>query len=871
MKGKLAVFLALPLSIVLCRIAVSDVAPGWVQVNQDGFGYNASTSTEYRTQLFVFDNKLYAYNGDGLFQMNDPTTKNWSQLYPVGPAGPFEPGALKALGSYLYVFDANGKIWWVPEGSSPGGAWTLVTSVGPPGGANPEPMVVFNGQLYGVLPVQTDTFEIWRTPNIGSVVMNWSKVVSDGFGDPANNHSVNVMTVFNNRIYAGTQSMVGDFIGSPAGYGAGVEVWESPSGEMGSWIQVNQDGFGTKFQGCDGSVPPNCDFAIHQIIGCAAAYQAPGEAQGYLYIGTISHFGAEMWRYDGFLMDGWQNVTPPGAGVCQWGCGASRLRDMAVYQGDLYTAEAYPTANLVKYDGQGWSIVVSGPAPFDPDNGALESLAVYQNSLYVSTGHMPFSGVTQGDQVWQLAVLPPANDTCPRATEITVLPYSVTEDTTSATTAVGDPSPSCGNADWPQQSRSVWYRFTAPRAGTYSADTLGSSYDTLLAVFTGACGSLSEVACNDDATAYTRQSSVQWQAQEGTVYHIEVASYGTLLGGTLQLALTGPPPPNDNCAAGILLRDNDDFHTTNTMGATREPAEPTPTCAGTYSTVWYRLRPATGGVAILSTEGSDFDTVLAVYTGVCGERYDKIACNDDAIGGPPGTRWSAVAFNAAAGAQYFVQVGSYLPAQSGRLELQYHVGPPCSSISSVKCKSAGSRVTLCGKRIAGYPFGFPAIQEPDRSAGIYVAAADSSLLTGTAVTVIGYAGRTAEGNVYIEGPGGYVGVDAPIAVEPLGMSNRSVGGSAFCNQAGVPGASGLNNVGLWVRSWGKVISVDSSAGLYWIDDGSALHYGLDRVGLCVLTGQPLPGVGTFRTVTGMSWLLTLPGGLLTPTLVEPGP
>ena len=64
-------------------------------------------------------------------------------------------------------------------------------------------------------------------------------------------------------------------------------------------------------------------------------------------------------------------------------------------------------------------------------------------------------------------------------------------------------------------AKSVWYVFTASTASTITADTLGSSYDTILSVYTGACAALASVpgGCNDDAPLVL-QSRVSFAAIE---------------------------------------------------------------------------------------------------------------------------------------------------------------------------------------------------------------------------------------------------------------------------------------------------------------------------------------------------------------------
>lgn len=374
----------------------SPAAAYWLQVNQDGFGFDA---TGDGTELLVFGEHLYAANKeDGLFRMDNPVSRDWTQIVPPSPpAGPGPTRFLKPFGSYLYAYP-NQQLWWVQEGADLTAGWNQVTSVGLPGGAGPTPVTMFKGQLYGVYqPGEKQPFEIWRSADIGQGVMNWQQVVTNSFGDPTNNKGLDLMAVFNDRLYAGTDTLGGGMFGEPSHYGTGVEIWESPTGNPGTWTQVNTDGFGTKYPGCHISGP--CNFAIHQVIGSWAVYQGPGQIQEYLYVGTKAHFGAEVWRYDGSGLGGWTNATPPWAGPCPI-CGAGRNEDMAVFQDSLYLAEGFPTANLEKYDGANWSTLEPGPSPFDPDNGGLKSLAVHKGKLYVTTIHDPYSGVTQGDQVW---------------------------------------------------------------------------------------------------------------------------------------------------------------------------------------------------------------------------------------------------------------------------------------------------------------------------------------------------------------------------------------------------------------------------------------------------------------------------------------
>jgi hypothetical protein len=124
------------------------------------------------------------------------------------------------------------------------------------------------------------------------------------------------------------------------------------------------------------------------------------------------------------------------------------------------------------------------------------------------------------------------NDACSNTTTIAAVPYSGTAVTTAATIEATDPAPTCGNHS---RGKSVWYSFTAPATGTLTANTFGSSYDTILSAYTGSCGAFASVSCNDDSNSL--QSRVSLQVTAGTTYYFLVTAY-TSNGGTLRFSLS---------------------------------------------------------------------------------------------------------------------------------------------------------------------------------------------------------------------------------------------------------------------------------------------------------------------------------------------
>lgn len=126
------------------------------------------------------------------------------------------------------------------------------------------------------------------------------------------------------------------------------------------------------------------------------------------------------------------------------------------------------------------------------------------------------------------------NDDIADALLIASTPYTATHSTTGATAAADDPLIACaGNLP---RYNSVWYRYTPALNSVIEASTIGSAYDTILAVWTGTRGALVNRACNDDASGL--QSRVTVTVSAGTEYYMQVAGYTANAAGSLKLAVT---------------------------------------------------------------------------------------------------------------------------------------------------------------------------------------------------------------------------------------------------------------------------------------------------------------------------------------------
>ncbi len=188
--------------------------------------------------------------------------------------------------------------------------------------------------------------------------------------------------------------------------------------------------------------------------------------------------------------------------------------------------------------------------------------------------------------------------------------------------------------------------FTALVAGNYTFDTLGSGYDTALAVFSD-CNPGSQIICNDDAPG-SLQSSLAVVLAAGQTVNVVVDGYNMNTGNWM-LNITSPAPPLPACAeADLGSAVGSPVATGSTVG---EDEDLTQSCGG--GGVDYVLRFIAPAAATFQFDmvGSGYDTVLSLHD-VCGGV--AVACNDDFFG-----LQSSVSYAMAAGQEVLIAVSGY--------------------------------------------------------------------------------------------------------------------------------------------------------------------------------------------------------------------
>jgi hypothetical protein len=196
-----------------------------------------------------------------------------------------------------------------------------------------------------------------------------------------------------------------------------------------------------------------------------------------------------------------------------------------------------------------------------------------------------------------------------------LLPLSHSGSTTSSTDQI---SPSCGALGSPDRS----FLFTAPYGANYVADTVGSSFDTVLTAHDPA--TCVEVRCDDDGGGNLSSRISGW-LDAGQEILITVDGFGGDAGAfVLNLTPSAPPPP---CPAQNL----GDIYPATVSGSTSGVGQYGGSCGGDQAPeLTYAFTAPHEGLYQFSTAGSSYDTLLHLRAGSCSG--PELDCDDD--GGP---------------------------------------------------------------------------------------------------------------------------------------------------------------------------------------------------------------------------------------------
>ena len=167
-----------------------------------------------------------------------------------------------------------------------------------------------------------------------------------------------------------------------------------------------------------------------------------------------------------------------------------------------------------------------------------------------------------------------------------------------------------------------------------------------------------------NGTAHLLWADTRNQKQEiyyGAVEYVPSGGGGGGGGG-------GNTPANDLCAtprAIVNLPFNDAMDTRTATSAADDPAS----CSGSpdANSVWYSFTANADTTYGVDTVGSDYNTVLSVYTGSCGN-LTRLACSDDFGSAITESNRSVLTFAARTGTTYLIEVSG--KGSGGNLKLR---------------------------------------------------------------------------------------------------------------------------------------------------------------------------------------------------------
>ena len=211
---------------------------------------------------------------------------------------------------------------------------------------------------------------------------------------------------------------------------------------------------------------------------------------------------------------------------------------------------------------------------------------------------------------------------------------------------------------------SLWWTWTAPASGQVNIDTMQSSIDTLLAVYTGsAVNALTEVK-SDDNSGGSGTSRLSFPAVAGTAYQIAVDGKNGATG--LVMLNVGLIPANDSFAAPLDETGPSWAVTAANASASKEGGEPNHAGQTGGHSLWYRWTAPTSRVYAISVYTTDFDPVVAVYTGTTLNALTPVASNDNVVSG---SKQSLATLNATAGQTYLIAVDGVSDTDTGQFTL----------------------------------------------------------------------------------------------------------------------------------------------------------------------------------------------------------
>ncbi len=215
--------------------------------------------------------------------------------------------------------------------------------------------------------------------------------------------------------------------------------------------------------------------------------------------------------------------------------------------------------------------------------------------------------------------------------------------TAGATATVGAPAPGCAS----YVTADVWFTATVPASGHLIFDSnTGVITDGGMAIYTGTCGALTLVECDDDDSVNGLMPMIDNATlTPGATIWIRMWEFGGNNNGTFDICVTdGNPgvsvPPNDEpcTATALTVGASCSFSTFTNASAGNSSLTTTttlPTCASfNGADVWFSVTvPASGHLIFDTNTGVVTDGGMSIYRGTCGALTELDCDDDDSVNG----------------------------------------------------------------------------------------------------------------------------------------------------------------------------------------------------------------------------------------------
>lgn len=240
------------------------------------------------------------------------------------------------------------------------------------------------------------------------------------------------------------------------------------------------------------------------------------------------------------------------------------------------------------------------------------------------------------------------NDNCSGATALTVgtACNNVVATNVGATATAGVPAPTCSVYN----GGDIWYSFVAPASGALAINTnsiAGGPTDMAMALYSGTCGSLTQIACDDDTGPGFMPLLNSTGLIAGQTYYLRLWEYGNDVFGNFNLCLveSGSEGSNVDCNSSSQLCSDSQVSGASSGFGTQELNTANDGCLGVeHQSNWFYTQVTTAGVFSFTINPQvatdDYDFAVWQYpagTSVpCPPTAAPTRCSFSGLDGPTG-------------------------------------------------------------------------------------------------------------------------------------------------------------------------------------------------------------------------------------------